>query len=81
MPVVTVRVEEKLKREMEKLPHINWSEVIRATVEQRIKEEGGKNLAEAVLLNERLRKKAPQGWDSTTVIKQWRQRRSLLMRP
>jgi hypothetical protein len=81
MPVVTVRVEEKLKREMEKLPHINWSEVIRATVEQRIKEEGGKNLAEAVLLNERLRKKAPQDWDSTTVIKQWRQRRSLLMRP
>jgi hypothetical protein len=54
-------------------PHINWSEVIRATVQQTIMAEGGKNLAEAVLLNEQLRKKAPQGWDSTAVIKQWRQ--------
>jgi Arc/MetJ-type ribon-helix-helix transcriptional regulator len=76
MPLVTVRVDEKLKREMEKLTHINWSEVIRETVEDKIKEEGGRNLAEAVLLNERLRKKAPEGWDSTRVIKIWRQRRS-----
>lgn len=48
----TVRVDEKLKREMERLTHINWSEVIRATVEQKIKAEGGRNLAEAVLLND-----------------------------
>ena len=75
MPLVTVRVDEKLKREMEKRTHINWSEVIRNTVEDKIKEEGGRNLAEAVLLNERLRKKAPEGWDSTKVIKLWRQRR------
>ncbi|MBN1762780.1 MAG: hypothetical protein JW878_06870 [Methanomicrobia archaeon] len=76
MPVVTVRVDEQLKREMEKLKHINWSEVIRNTVEAKIKEGSSRNLAEAVLLNERLRKKAPEGWDSTREIKRWRQRRS-----
>jgi Arc/MetJ-type ribon-helix-helix transcriptional regulator len=75
MPVVTVRVDEKLKREMERLTHINWSEVIRTTVEHKIKAESERNLAEAVLLNERLRKKAPEGWDSTRVIKLWRQKR------
>jgi Arc/MetJ-type ribon-helix-helix transcriptional regulator len=75
MPVVTVRVDEKLKREMERLTYINWSEVIRTAMEQRIKAEGERNLAEAVLLNERLRKKAPEGWDSTRVIKRWRQKR------
>lgn len=73
--MVSVRVDEKLKQEMEKLKSINWSEVIRDTVEHKIKEEGGRNLAEAVLLNERLRKKAPEGWDSTRVIKLWRQKR------
>jgi hypothetical protein len=74
--MVSVRVDEKLKHEMEKLKSINWSEVIRETVERKIKEEGGMNVAEAVLLNERLRKKAPKGWDSTSVIKAWRERRS-----
>ena len=75
MPVVTVRVDDKLKRETERLTHINWSEVIRTVMEQKIEAEGERNLAEAVLLNERLRKKAPEGWDSTRVIKGWRQKR------
>lgn len=74
--MVSVRVDEKLKREMEKLKSINWSEVIRETVERKVKEEEDINIAEAVLLNERLRKKAPEGWDSTSVIKAWRKRRS-----
>ncbi len=62
MPLVTVRIDDELKQAMEKLKYLNWSAVIRETVEQRIKEEGSMNLAEAVLLNERLRKKAPAGW-------------------
>jgi len=73
--MVTVRVDERLKQEMEKLNYINWSEVIREVVEREIKE-GGRNIAEAVLLNERLRKKPPKDWDSTRIIKAWRQRRS-----
>ena len=76
MPLVTVRVDERLKREMERLSHINWSEVIREALERKVKEESGRSLAEAVLLNEKLRKKAPEGWDSAEVIRAWRRRRS-----
>jgi Arc/MetJ-type ribon-helix-helix transcriptional regulator len=76
MPLVTVRVDDELKQAMEKLKYLNWSEVIRETVEHKIKEKGSTNLAEAVLLNERLRKKAPEGWDSTSVIRVWRAIRS-----
>ncbi|MDF2954490.1 hypothetical protein [Candidatus Alkanophaga liquidiphilum] len=76
MPLVTVRVDERLKREMERLSHINWSEVVRKALERKVKEESGRNLAEAVLLNEKLRKKAPEGWDSAEVIRAWRRRKS-----
>ena len=76
MPLVTVRVDERLKREMERLSHINWSEVIREALERKVKEESGRSLAEAVLLNEKLRKRAPEGWDSAEVIRAWRRRRS-----
>ncbi len=41
----------------------------------RIKQVGERNVAEAVLLNERLRRKAPSGWDSARVIREWRGRR------
>jgi len=34
-----------------------------------------KNVVEAVLINEKLRGKAPKGWDSTEVIRAWRSRR------
>lgn len=76
MPLVTVRVDERLKREMERLSHINWSEVVRKALERKVKEESGRNLAEAVLLNEKLRKKAPESWDSAEVIRAWRRRKS-----
>lgn len=69
-------MDERLKREMERLSHINWSEVIREALERKVKEESGRSLAEAVLLNEKLRKRAPEGWDSAEVIRAWRRRRS-----
>ena len=60
-------------REMGRLSHMNWSEVIREALERKVK---GGSLAEAVLLNEKLRKKAPEGWDGAEVIRAWRRRRS-----
>ena len=76
--VVRVRVDERLGawREMGRLSHMNWSEVIRETLERKVKEEGDGSLAEAVLLNEKLRKRAPEGWDGAEVIRAWRRRRS-----
>ncbi len=38
MPTVTVSVDEQLKRRMEKHPEINWSEVTRQAIEEKISE-------------------------------------------
>ncbi|MEM2995376.1 MAG: hypothetical protein QXI91_05110 [Candidatus Bathyarchaeia archaeon] len=72
MKTLTVKVDEELKERMKKLRHINWSEVIRESIRKKIEEENGRNIAEAVLLNEKLRKAAPEGWDSAKVIREWR---------
>ncbi|MHA1609700.1 MAG: hypothetical protein ACTSUJ_06810 [Candidatus Njordarchaeales archaeon] len=75
MPVVSVRVSEEIKRRMDRLKHINWSEVIRRAIIKVLEEEEGRNLAKALLINERIRKKAPEGWDSTELIRFWRDHR------
>ena len=73
MAIISVRVSEEIKKRMEKLKHINWSEVIRKAIIEVLEEEEGRNLARAVLLNEKIRKKAPKGWSSTEVIRFWRE--------
>ena len=75
MPVISVRVSEEIKRRMDRLKHINWSEVIRRAIIEVLEEEEGRNLAKALLINERIRKKAPKGWDSTELIRFWRDHR------
>jgi predicted DNA-binding protein len=52
----------------------NWSQVIREMIRQRIEEEGQTDMAEAVILNERVKRPAPKDWSSLQVIKQWRRR-------
>lgn len=73
---ISVRVDEKLKKEMEELKEVNWSEIIREAIRLRINQEEQKNLAKAVLLNEKIRKSAPKGYDSTNIIREWRERRN-----
>ncbi|MEM2507114.1 MAG: hypothetical protein QXF61_08755 [Nitrososphaeria archaeon] len=75
MKTLTVKVDEELRERMKKLKHVNWSEIIRESIRKKIEEENGRNIAEAVLLNERLRKAAPKGWDSAKVIREWRLKR------
>lgn len=75
LAVISVRVSEEVKRRMERLKHINWSEVVRKAIMKVLEEEEGRSLAKAVLLNEKVRKKAPEGWDSTEVIRYWREHR------
>jgi metal-responsive CopG/Arc/MetJ family transcriptional regulator len=48
MPTISIRIDEELKKKMEELSHINWSEVIRNKIEEVIEEEmkrkkGGKD--------------------------------------
>ena len=75
MAIISVRVSDEIRKRMDRLKHINWSEVIRRAIIKTLEEEEGRNLARAVLLNEKIRKKAPEGWDSTEIIRYWRQRR------
>jgi len=70
MKTLIVKVDDELKERMKRLRHVNWSEVIRESIRRKIDEENGRNIAEAVLINERLRRETPEGWDSAKVIRE-----------
>ncbi len=69
----TIALPASLKEKMEQTD-TNWSEAIREMISQRLEEEGQADMAEAVILNERIRRPAPKNWQSLRVIKQWRRR-------
>jgi Arc/MetJ-type ribon-helix-helix transcriptional regulator len=75
MKLISVRVDDSLRRKMRKLRHVNWSEVIRSAIRERMRLELSENVAEAVLLNEKLRRKPKKGWESWKEIRKWRDRR------
>jgi len=75
MTIISVRIDDELKKEMDRLKHINWNEIIRQAIIRTINEEKGRNLAKAVLLNEKVRKEAPKGWDTTEILRYWREHR------
>ncbi len=74
MPLVTVRVDEGLKRRMDGLP-INWSEEIRKAIVQILAEKSLRDRIRAAQLTDRIRVKAPKGFDSTRIVREWRDRR------
>jgi len=74
MTRTSVTIPESLKKEMSKVD-INWSAVLREAIKRKLAYESEKDIVEAILINERLRRKAPKGWDSTRVIRVWRSRR------
>jgi hypothetical protein len=71
----TITLPSALKEKMTKYDE-NWSQVIREMIRQRIEEEGESDMAEAIILNERVKRPAPKDWSSLQVIKQWRRRTS-----
>ena len=60
---------------MKRIRGTNWSAILREAIAAKLKEEEGKNLARAVVLNEALRRKAKEGWNSVEVIRYWREKR------
>jgi len=74
MTVITVRVDEETKKMMESL-EINWSEFIRQTVRERVREDRGKNLAKAVLINERVRRKTKGEMKAEDIVRKFREER------
>lgn len=83
MSLVTVKVEEKLKRRMRMYPYINWSEIIRRAIEERLRlEEALKErridpnaLSQAFKVQERIREKTSGQWSVTEEIRKWRELR------
>ncbi|ADC66046.1 conserved hypothetical protein [Ferroglobus placidus DSM 10642] len=73
MPVISVRVSDELKKKMDRHRYVNWSEIIRKEIEKVIERLESRNLAEALLLNEKIRKKSAT--DTTEIIREWRDKR------
>ena len=81
--VVSFRIDEKLKRRMEKLKHINWSDIVRKAIQETIKREEERlrrkknvqKVKEALARNIALERKV-EGWSSVEEIRKWRERRA-----
>ena len=78
MSVISIRIDEQTRRKMKLLSHLNWSEVIRQAITQKIKEEENrkrrlnpKMLKEAAEITDKIRKPSPS-WSSTEEIRKWR---------
>ncbi|MBS7622690.1 hypothetical protein KEJ39_03335 [Candidatus Bathyarchaeota archaeon] len=54
---------------------VNQSADAREAINRRLEYGRERNITEAVLLNERLNRKAHKGWDSAEVIRSWRSSR------
>ncbi len=75
MGMISVRIDEKLKKSMESLKHINWSEVLRQAIAKTILNEHERDMAKAVLLNDKIKKKAPENYNSVDIIRRFREER------
>lgn len=81
--VVSFRIDRKLKEEMDKLKHINWSAVVREAIAKKVYEEKRKqpmeqkDFSRIIRASERLRKlsRRVEGWSSVVEIRRWRERR------
>ena len=71
----SIRIDPELKKKMDSLRHLNWSEIIRKAIRSEIRNETEISKAKAVLLNEKIRKKAPENFESLEIIRKFREER------
>ena len=69
---LTVRIPRELKERMDRFRHVNWSEVIRKAIEERVREE---EIKWALKTMEEISRKARPGRPSAEVIREFRDRR------
>lgn len=72
MASITVRIPEELRKKMGQLKDVNWSGVIRSAIEEEIRKA---RMQEASKKIDELREKHKKKWDSTKVIREWREKR------
>ena len=77
--VISFRVKRELKEKMERLRHINWSEVVRRAIEETIKREESRlkerdraRMRIAALRTDQLRRRI-LGWSGVEEIRRWRE--------
>jgi hypothetical protein len=80
--VVSAKVDDDTRRRMRSLPDINWSEVIRQAILNKIEEEEARRvqvnrekIEKAAKETDALRTPSKSGWDSTEEIRKWREAR------
>ena len=74
MTVFSVRIDEETRKLMEKVK-INWSEFIRNAIRNKVIEEERRNLAKAVLITERIRKRSIGEAKAEEIIRRFRDER------
>jgi len=77
--VVSFRIDKELKERMDRLRHINWSEVVRRAIREVVALEEAKlrrkdvvRLRRAALRSEELSRRV-EGWSSVEEIRRWRE--------
>ena len=81
MTVFSVRIDPELKRKMEELRQVNWSEIVRMFLEDRVRTESrARNIdmqrrKSAIELSRTLQAKyePSQSWNSTEELRKWRE--------
>jgi len=81
--LLTVRIPKEIRAKMKKYSHINWSEVVRNAIIQKIEEEELKeDIRKAIQIMDSIRLKvlreqgAARDYDSSEVIRYWREKLS-----
>jgi hypothetical protein len=84
LALITVRIDDRLKDKMKRMRHVNWSEVIRAAIAERISlEESAMKrnsidldlLERAMTDQDRLRDRTSGTWSGSEEIQKWRELR------
>ena len=70
--MISLRISDELKSEMDKLDWVNWSEILRSSLEQLVPKLETKDLAKAVILSDLLRASQNIESDSLKILKIWR---------
>jgi len=75
--VVSARVDEETRRKMRRLRHVNWSEVVREAIQEKIRLEDRKRVRDVTEVGEALRlmdsiRRPRDGFDGTEEIRKWR---------
>jgi len=79
--VVSFRISKELKERMDRLKHVNWSEVVRKAIyevvvreEARLRRKDTERIRKAVLKSEELSRRV-KGWSAVEEIRKWREER------